>query len=250
MISKNLLVPSLVLILLTVACSSSVDTSQFNSEGYFNYAMTLYNDEDYESALAQFQNIVLQYPGSSIYDDAQYYLGMTYFKREQYLLGAYEFSKLIKNIPASPFVPESQYMLAECYYQLSPPYQLDQVYTKKAIDEFQAFIDFFPSDPKVEEADKKIRELNEKLAEKDYHSGLIYQRMGYDQAAIRYYAQVVEIYHDTKYAPIALYNKIKLEINRDMKSEAYDDINTFLGRYPNDPNAAELQKLIPGLTVK
>ena len=247
MISKKIIIASLFVVLITAACSSSVDTSQFNSEGFFNYALQLYNEEDYEPALQQFQNIILQYPGSSVYDDAQYYLGMTYFKRKQYLLGAYEFSKLIRNIPASPFVPESQFMLAECYYQLSPSYQLDQAYTKKAIDEFQAFIDFFPSNTKVEEADKKIKELNEKLAQKDYQSAIIYERMEYDRAAIKYFAQVVDVYHDTKYAPMALYHKIQLEIKRGMKSEAYDDVNTFISRYPNDPDVEEIKKLEPTL---
>ncbi len=112
MTRKKIIIPALFLIVIAAACTSSVDTSQFNSEEYFNYAMQLYNEEDYELALMQFQNILLQFPGSPVNDDSQYYLGMTYFKREQFLLAAYEFSKLIRNIPASPFVPDSQFMLA------------------------------------------------------------------------------------------------------------------------------------------
>lgn len=205
--------------------------------------MQLYNEEDYELALMQFQNILLQFPGSPVNDDSQYYLGMTYFKRSQFLLAAYEFSKLIRNIPASPFVPDSQFMLAESYYQLSPPYQLDQAYTKKAIEEFQAFIDFFPSNTKVDEAEIKIKELNEKLAQKEYQSALIYEKMEYDRAAIKYYTQVVEIYHDTKFAPLALYNKIKIELRKGLNNDAYADIAVFLSRYPNDANAGELQQI-------
>ena len=243
MINRKLLIPAFLLVMIVAACSSSVDTSQFNSEEYFNYAKKLYDEEDYETALSQFQNIILQFPGSPVNDDAQYYLGMTYFKRKQYLLGAYEFSKLIRNIPASPFVPESQFMLAESYYELSPPYQLDQSYTKKAIEEYQAFIDFFPSNAKVEEAEAKIKELNEKLAEKDYQSARIYEKMEYDRAAIKYYSHVVEVYHDTKYAPMALYSKIMIELRKGMQHDAYADIATFLGRYPNDSNAEELKEL-------
>lgn len=232
------------------ACSSSVDTSQFTPEEYFNYAMQLYNDEDYELAVNEFQNIILQYPASSVSDDAQYYLGMTYVKRSQFLLAAYEFSKLIRNTPASPFVPESQFMLAESYYQLSPPYPLEQSYTKKAIEEFQAFIDFFPSNAKVEEAEKKIKELNEKLAEKEYNSALIYQKMEYEYAAMKYYTFVTESYHDTKYAPLALYNKIKIELKKGLNSDALADISIFLSRYPNDPNAKELQEIESRLAAK
>lgn len=230
-------------------CSGTVDTSRFNAEEYYNYAFKNYNNEDYEVALQDFQNFLLQYSGSAFNDDAQFYLGMTYFKRKQFLLAAYEFSKLIRNIPASPFVPESQFMLAESYYQLSPPYQLDQAYTKKAIEEFQAFIDFFPANPKAEEAEKKIKSLTEKLAEKDFQSAVIYEKMEYEKAAIKYYAAVAETYHDTKFAPTALYNKIKIEVKKSMTNGALADISLFLSRYPDDERAKELQEIELKLSV-
>lgn len=247
--NKKILVLPLVAFLV-FGCSHAVDTSKFGAEDYYNYAMKLYNDKDYEPALQEFQNFLLQYSGSAFNDDAQFYLGMTYFNRKQYLLAAYEFSKLIRNIPASPFVPESQYMFAESYYQLSPPYQLDQAYSKKAIEEFQAFIDFFPANPKVEEAEKKIKSLTEKLAQKDYQSALIYEKMAYEKAAMKYYAVVAETYHDTKYAPLALYNKIKLEVKKTLNNDASSDIDLFLNRYPKDDNAAELQELAAKLSGK
>ena len=233
----------LVLLLFFWSCSGSVDTTQMTPEEHFEYAMSLFNDEDYEDALKEFQAILLQFPGSSVNDDAQYYLGFTYFKREQYLLAAYEFSKLIRNIPASPFVADAQYGLAESYYQLSPPYQLDQSYTKKAIEEFQAFLDFFPSNSRAEEAEQKINELNMKLAEKEYNSAYIYEKMEYYSAAIDYYTYVYETYHDTKYAPLALYNKINLLIDKGRTEEALNNISTFLERYPDHPYARELGEI-------
>lgn len=246
--TKNLLY--VLLAALIVGCSSSMDTTKFTPEEHFNYAMKLYNGGDYEPALQEFQNFVLQYSGSAFNDDAQYYLAMTYVQRKQYLLAAYEFSKLIKNISASPFVPDAQFMLAECYYKLSPPYQLDQAYTKKAIEEFQAFIDFFPSNKKVEEADRKIKEMNEKLAEKEYQSAVIYEKMQYENAAMKYYAMVVDTYHDTQYAPMALYNKIKIEVKKKLNNDALADISLFLNRYPNDTNAKELQGIEVALSDK
>lgn len=173
--------------LLITNCSSSVDTTTLTPDQHLEYAMKLFDDEDYEECITEFQAILLQYPGNPVNDDAQFFLGMTYFNRDQYLLAAYEFSKLIKGIPGSPFVPQAQYMLAECYYQLSPPYPLDQAYTKKAVEEYQAFIDFFPKDGKVGDAEAKIAELREKLALKEYNSATIYEKMEYNSAAIDYY---------------------------------------------------------------
>ena len=50
--------------------------------------MKLYQEEDYEEAIKEFESIILQYPGSSIIDDAQFYLAMTRFNREEYILAA------------------------------------------------------------------------------------------------------------------------------------------------------------------
>ncbi len=225
------------------SCSSTVDTSNMTADEHLKYAMSLYNDEDYQKAVKEFQAIILQFAGSAVNDDAQFYLAMSYFKQEQYLLAAYEFSKLIRDIPASPFVPEAQFMLADSYYELSPPYPLEQTYTKKAIQEFQAFIDFFPVDKRVEEAERKIDELNNKLAQKEYHSALIYERMGYYNAAIKYYGLVVDTYHDTKFAPMALYRKIELLVQKNRKSEALRDISFFLSKYPDSDKINDIKKL-------
>jgi len=232
------------------SCSSSVDVSNFTPEQRLQYAIKLYNDEDYEEAAKEFEAILLQYPGSAIIDDAQFYLGKTRFERGEYILAAYEFSKLIKNMPGSPFVPDAQFMLAESYYELSPNYNLDQTYTKKAIKEFQAFIDFFPLNEKVHEAEQKIKKLNNKLAKKEFTIARIYQKMDYYTAAMIYYDFVVETYHDTPYAPEALYNKIMLLMDREREDEALAEMKKFLILFPKDEKAAEISKLKSSLESK
>ncbi|MCB0732553.1 MAG: outer membrane protein assembly factor BamD [Ignavibacteriae bacterium] len=236
----------LIIILVSIifwSCGSSVDTSTLTAEEHLQYAKQLMTDEDYEDAIREYQSVLLQYAGSSVNDDAQYFLAFTYYKREQYLLAAYEFSKLIRDIPTSEFVQDAQFMLADSYYQLSPVYQLEQSYTKKAIDEFQAFIEFFPLHPKVEEAEKKIDELYAKFAEKEYNSAVIYEKMEYYTAAIDYYTLVKDTYHDSKYAPLAHYNLIKLLVQKEMNDEALRNIADFLRKYPKDSHVEELQDL-------
>ena len=231
------------LVALVYGCATTVDTTTMNAEEHFKYAKSLYDDEDYLKAINEFQAILLQFPGNQITDDAEFYLGMSYFKNGQYLLGAYQFSKLIKDIPSSPYVPKAQFMLAESYYKLSPPYPLDQTYTKKAIEEFQAFIDFFPNNPKVKEAAEKIKELNDKLAHKEYEAAVIYEKMEYYNAAIKYYQNVIEKYHDTKYARMAMYRRIKLLVLKKRNSEAIQQAQEFIAKYPDDAHIKEIKEL-------
>jgi outer membrane protein assembly factor BamD len=224
-------------------CATTVNTALMGPGQRLDYAIKLYSDKDYQEAIKEFQAIILQYPGNVVVDSAQYYLGECHYQRDEYILGAYEFSRLVKNMPASKFVPDAQYMLAECYFQLSPYYELDQKYTKKAISEFQAFIDFFPTNTRVPDAEKKIAELNDKLAHKEYHTAYIYTKLDDYIAATMYYDYVLDTYHDTKYAPLALYGKINVLVIRKKNSEALEDIAQFIEKYPTDSHVKELQKL-------
>ncbi len=246
---KNIL--ALVLIgLFLFGCASTEDTTNMTPDERLAYAIRLYEKEDYEEAVKEFEALVIQYPGSSIVDDAQYYLAKTRFQREEYILAAYQFSRLIKSMPSSEFVPDAQFMLADCYYELSPNYSLDQKYTKKAVEEFQAFIDYFPLNDKVKIAEAKIKELNDKLAKKEYETARIYEKMDYTTAALMYYNFVMETYHDTQYAPLAMYEKINLLISKERNTEALTEATKFLDKYPGDQNYSAVQKIKSSLENK
>lgn len=247
---NKILIISSLLFLIIWGCSSSIDVANLTPEDRMGNAKKLYEDEDYEEAVTEFEAIILQYPGSAIVDDAQYYLAMTRYQRKEYILAAYEFSKLIKNMPASSFVPDAQFMLAESYYQLSPNYNLDQTYTKKSITEYQAFIDYFPLNEKVHEAEQKINELNTKLAEKEYSIAEIYEKMDYLTASLKYYDFVVETYHDTPFGPKALYRKIMLLLEEDREDDALKDMKKYLQLFPNDENSSEIEELKNSLEEK
>lgn len=244
---KYFVVFSILSVLIITSCSSSLETANLGPEERLAVAIKLYENEDYLDAIKEFEAILLQFPASGINDDAIYYLGMSRFNRGEYILGAYEFSRLIKSMPTSEYLTKSQFMLAECYYKLSPNFALDQKYSKKAIQEYQAFIDFFPLDEKVSEAEAKISELNQKLAKKEFETGRIYEKMEYTTAAIFYYDNVMQIYHDTEFAPLAHYNKINILLSKNRLSEALESSKIFIQNYPNNSRAGDVQRIISNL---
>ncbi len=240
---KKVLFPALLAVIFLTGCSLDVDRSAMSPEERFKYALSLYEDESYLEAITEFEGILIQYPGSTVAADAQYFLAMSRFKRDEYLMGAYEFSKLINTMRASKYIKDAQFMLADCYYELSPNFALDQKYSEKAIEEFQAFINFFPTDPKVEEAERKIAEMNDKLAQKVFSNASTYEKMGMYGAAIEYYGFLIEKYHDSKYCGEAAFNKITLLVDRKRYKEALKETELFLARYKNDPNTGKVEAI-------
>jgi len=67
--------------------------------------------------------------------------------------------------------------------------------------------------------------------------------MEYYLAAIRYFGKVVEIYHDTKFGPAALYKKIQIELLKNKTADVIRDSSDFLNRYSSHEFAAEVKKI-------
>jgi outer membrane protein assembly factor BamD len=229
--------------LVVVSCSSHEVSKQETAEERFQKAKALFDDGDYLDAINQFTVITLQFQGSAFAADAQYYLGECRFKRNEFLLAAFEYGVLKRSMPASPRVPDAQYKLALSYYNLAPKSTLDQQYTRKAIDELQSFVEYYPADEHAPDAEAKIKELNTRLAKKQYDTARLYATMEYYKSAIYYYDDVIEKYHDTEYAPLAYLGKVELLIARRKFVEANAELKKFFDRFPNSVLRSQGEKL-------
>lgn len=225
------------------ACSSSEETFTSNAEERFKIAMDKFQDEDYLEALEDFKIVTLQFLGSTLADDAQYYMAECRFKREEYVLASYEYELLLKTMPTSEFVSRARFQRALCYYQLSPESYRDQEYTKKAIDEFQSFIEYHPTDSLVSNAEAKIAEMNTKLAQKEYDNGITYMHMEYYKAAVNSFDYVLEKYYDSPYAESAQLKKAEAMYYRKKFPEAKQEIEKFFAKYPNSALQTDAEKL-------
>lgn len=224
-------------------CGGSDVTRVMTVEERFAHAKALFDDEDYLDAINEFTIITLQFQGSAFAPDAQYHIGECRFQRGEYLLAAFEYSVVKRNYAASPRVPDAQYKIGLSYYNLSPKSSLDQQYTKRAIDEFQAFIEYSPGHPNAPDADMKIRELTTRLAKKQFDTARLYRTMEYYRAALFYYDDVIEKFHDTEFAPLSSIDKVELLISRNKYREAGVESKRFFERYPNSVLRGRMESL-------
>lgn len=238
--SASILLAGLVIL---AGCSSDEVAAPRSAEEVFQSGLKMFANEDYLEAKEEFRIVTLQYQGSALADDAQFYLSECYFKREEFILASYEYEILLRTMPTSEFVPNSRFQRALCYYNRSPESYLDQESTRKAIDEFQAFLEYHPTDPRAPEAETKINEMNTKLARKDYENGIIYMKMEYYKAATVSFDYVLEKYHDTPYAEPSLLKKGEALFYRKRYTEAKEIADRFLEKYPNSPVRGDAEKL-------
>jgi outer membrane protein assembly factor BamD len=230
-------------------CSSGEEAVKSTPEQMFARAKALYEDADYLAAINEFTVLTLQSQGSAVGAEAQFFLAECRFQREEYLLAAYEYGVFKRSYAANPKVADAQFKLAMSYYHLSPKFSLDQQYTRKAIDEFQTFVEYHPGNPLAVEADQRIKELNTRLAEKQFETARLYAKMEYYRAALLSYDQVIEKFHDTEFAPRAYIEKVQLLMDRERYEDASTEVRKFIARYPHSPlleQGEELKAKIDG----
>lgn len=185
---------SLILICFTLSCSSSNIKQLNDAQFYFDRGMNYMEKRDYVKAQADFQTIIDSFPASELVDRAQFMLAEANFKNEDYITAAYEYDRVYKDYPSSIHAEEARYKKALCYYYESPKAALDQENTLLAIDEFNRFIDNFSRSKFVEEAQKYIEELREKLAFKQFKNAQLYRKLKKYDSAIQYYRFVISEY--------------------------------------------------------
>jgi outer membrane protein assembly factor BamD len=239
----NMWIAGLLLLMVMVGCTSEETTAPLSAEQRFKMGFGLFQDEDYLEAIEEFKVVTIQFGGTQWADDAQYYMAEARFRREEYILAAYEFDVLVRSMPTSEFVRMARFRRASCYDLSSPGVALDQENTRKAIDEYQNFLEYHAADSLAPVADRRIRELTSKLAEKEFNNGVIYLKMGYNKAATYYFDLVLEKYHDTPFAEPSHVRKAEALIQRKRYDEAVQELNRFLDRYPSSSLRAEAETL-------
>ncbi len=240
---KLFVVASLVVSALWTGCSTEEALQQLSAEQQYRLGMSYFQEEDYLEAIEEFKVITLQFGGTQWADDAQFSMAEARFVRGEFILAAYEYDVLLRTMPTSEFVRLARFRKATCYFESSPSPDLDQEYTRKAIDEYQTFLEYHGTDSLAAMADQRIRELTAKLAQKDFESGMIYLRMSYNKAATFYFDLVLEKYHDTPFAEPAYVRKAEALVNRKRYDEAELVLSRFLDRYPSSTLRQEAEQL-------
>lgn len=176
-----------------------------NNELKYETAVDLYDQGDFNKALQFFDLLRAVYRGTEKGELLTYYSANSYFQTKRYSVASYYYKQYAQMYPRGDKAEESTFLSAYCNYLSSPRPSLDQSSTYLALQEMQLFIDMYPKSTKVEEANKLMDDLRNKLEEKAYRISTLYYRMEDYQAAITSYENLLDEYPDTDYQEEILY---------------------------------------------
>lgn len=244
------------LVLLTMIFSSCGDYNKVlkSSDYEFKYkkAVEYYEDGEYVKAGTIFQDLVNIYRGTTRADKIYYYYAKSMIGQKDYLMAGHYFKSLLKEFPGSEYAEEAQFMVGYCAYLQSPKPRLDQSVTKEAIDALQLYINLYPYNEKVDEANRLIDELNEKLEYKSYLNAKLYYDFDNYKAAVVALGNSLNKYPDSKYREELMYmlleSKYLLAVNSvyDKKEErlssALDEYFAFVDEFPESKHRKDADK--------
>ncbi len=163
------------------------------------------NKKEYKKAAIVYGMVIKNMPDSNAAAEFQYRIGLCYQKEGNLEEATKEFRKLISNYPNSAWIDNAYYWIAICSVtptpSSSPSY--DQGYTDAAIDKLTKFTESFPNSNLCFLAERKIRELQNIKAQKDYEIADFYNKQNNQEAAGIYYRQVLKTYSFSKWAVLA-----------------------------------------------
>lgn len=249
---KKIITHQLILFVLLIGiltgCGRHKIKPNISNEERMKVAEKMFNDGDYLDARTQFRIVILNSPGGSLSDKAQFYYAECHFKVKEYILAISEYEKMTRIYANSEYVDDAQYQIGMSYYKLSPKAALDQTYTEKAIEEFQRFLEDYPGSELVPKANEYMRKCRDKLAQKNFKSGESYRKRALFRSALVYYDFVLDNYYDTKFAERSLWEKAECYRQLNEVEQAEKFYKLYLEKYPKSAKAEKAKDFLSIIT--
>ena len=188
----------------------------------------------YDQAIEYLQGVFDYGRTSEVAANAQFYLARAHFENREYILASSEFTRFLNTYRTDPRAEQVSFERARAYYHLSPQHELDQTNTRQAVTYFQLFLDQYPESSLRDQAEESLRDLREKLAQKEFAAAALYERRGIFEAAALSYVRVFDEYPDTPWADDALLGAMRAYVafaDRSIESRRPERLREAIGHY-------------------
>lgn len=224
----------------------------------FDFAKRAYEQGKYVQAATILQDCITVFKGSDKAEESLYLLAMSHYENKDYVSSGAYFKTYYGRYPRGKYTEAARFFCGYGYYLDSPEPQLDQTGTIKAIEELQAFLDYFPRSEKVSIAQNAIFELQDKLTLKQLQNAQLYYNLG-NYMGNNYESAVIVARNAIKDYPYSKYKEdlemliLKARYQEAANSieerkgerfrEVIDEYYSFINNYPDTANREEADNI-------
>jgi len=230
-------------------CRRGFEVRDFaNPEALFRGALQEFQQGKWANAILGFERLTLDLSSrDALLPATYYYLALAHERQQEYLLAAQSFARLTDAFPSDTLAARAMLGEGRAYQSLWRRVDLDAEYGTRAIGTLRVLLTAYPDGPEAEDARERIALLENRLALKDYETGVHYlkTRKAYDSAII-YFEDVIETYPSTPTARLAWLGKLQAYRARRWTEEADETCGELRRRYPSDAEVREACGTGPG----
>lgn len=186
-------------------------------------------------------------------DTVMYYTGLSYYKMGDFDMSGMIFDQFRKTHGRSPFLEEAEYMYAKGFYFLSPEPDRDQSVTRQALMAIDEYLERYPNSVKKEALTENIKELMQKLHDKEFINARTYYKTGKYKAAVVALKNALDLYPESNHREELMYlitksgyelaSKSIVSLRRDRFINMMDYYYNYISEYPEGKYRKELEKM-------
>ncbi len=160
-------------------------------------------ERDENGAIKVFESIIEKNPLGFIAADSQVKIAECYYQMRQFEQAEDSFMAVMENYPNSEWVPYAQFRIPYCKLSNIRVQERNYDLLTKSRDGFEVYLANNPQGALVDATNEIIKEIDIKLAEREYETGIFYLRQKRPDAGLIYFESVIENYPNTEWAAMA-----------------------------------------------
>ena len=246
--SSYTVIPRLISILfILVSCSNLENDKKQAIEtdvDIYKRALLLIEENDYKSALNEFENLLLNYPFSDLAVKSEITSAYSLYEDNQIQKAINKLNSFIEMNPTGELTIYAHYLLGMCYYIQTSQKGRDASLSLKAINYFQIIESKYPNSKYAKDAKLKILYLKNRLAENELAVGKFYLKKNASGSAIKRFKVILEKFKNTSVIPETLYRLSEALLITGLKEEAQKSIAILNYNFPKNEWASLSKSLL------
>ena len=208
---------------LLMSCSSNksdISSDQPNEIDIYRSGLSSLENEDYNKAIIEFDNLSLNYPFSSLAKKSEIMTAYSLYQNNEITKSIVKLENYIEMNPKDKFTSYAHYLLAMNYYIQISSQGRDPILSEKALNALKLIIIKYPKSKYAKDAKLKIQFIRNSLAKNELNIGKFYLRKNAPASSIKRFKDILQNYQNTTVIPETLYRLTEALLMIGLKDEA------------------------------
>ncbi|HEX3927522.1 MAG TPA: outer membrane protein assembly factor BamD [Gemmatimonadales bacterium] len=215
-------------------------------DSLWNAALDLYAHQKWEKAGVAFDRAELELPlGDHRTLLGRLYLGDIYMHSNDELEAVREYRRLSDDYPSDSLSAVALLHAGDAYFKLWRRPELDPTYGYNAQATYTELLNRYPGTPAAADATKRVADLNNWFAEKQYKNGVMYLKWKAYDSAVLYFKDIAATWPQAKVVPDAVLGLIQAYTKLGYLEDVRDMCDYLRKQYPSTPQLATRCKAAP-----